>query len=44
MCVMCMMEEEIPEVIFEPALKADVELLPNKSRPLYEKELHKFDD
>jgi hypothetical protein len=35
---------EIPEVIFERALRADGELLPKKSRPLYEKELHKFDD
>jgi hypothetical protein len=35
---------EIPEVIFERALKADGGLLPKKSRPLYEKELHRFDD
>jgi hypothetical protein len=35
---------EIPEVIFERALRADGKLLPKKSRPLYEKEFHKFDD
>lgn len=40
----CVMEKEIPKTISEHALKAGVELLPKKSRSLYERELQKFED
>lgn len=38
------MDGEIPEKVIERALKANGQLLPKKSRPLYERELHKFED
>lgn len=38
------MEEDIPQEIVERALKADAELLPKKSKALYEKEFQKFEE